>query len=181
MNKLFVLVILLISVLSVKAQDLNFIGEEIDFTVEEEVFAINGLYFFTNTGESVVKSSIFFPVDSTVGSVFDVNVFNFSHQSKMKFKYDTKGIYFVVEALAGETVCINISYSQKLQKKNMYVLTSTQHWNRALDFARYSFSSDIDLTHFSFNMSPDTIQKNVYFWNKQEFLLKEEFVVFYNK
>jgi hypothetical protein len=44
--------------------------------------------------------------------------------------------------LPGDTVKINIAYSQQTMKENVYILESTRTWNEALEWVDYSLTFD---------------------------------------
>jgi hypothetical protein len=75
------------------------------------------------------------------------------------------------------TVKVNIAYSQKTVKENIYILESTQTWGRALKRADYSLTFDTSVQIDSLSLKADSFTNNVYFWNKQDFYPNENFKV----
>jgi hypothetical protein len=79
--------------------------------------------------------------------------------------------------MPNDTVNINISYSQKTEKENIYILESTQTWDKPLHRADYSLSIDNSVTLDSLSLKSDTLINNVYYWTKIDFYPKDNFII----
>ena len=179
MNKLWLFVWCVFAAYGLKAQTLEFIGEEIDFSVEKQTFNVNGLYYFVNPLNKTLRPSIFFPVDSLADSLQVTGIYNYTYQEEIEYTLVAGGIYFSFMIVPDDTVCVNISYQQKLSPRNIYILTSTMYWEQPLNFASYTFSADSDLDRFSFEIKPDSLAQRIYYWRRKDFLPVKDFVVYY--
>jgi len=74
-------------------------------------------------------------------------------------------------------VIVNIRYSQKTRKKNVYILESTWTWKRALQHAEYSLITDQSIRVDRLSIAPDTMLDNVYHWTKKDFYPDDNFII----
>lgn len=177
MKRTCLFIILQIHVCLFAQERLQFVGEKIDFSINMSKFSINGIYVFSNNSNIEISQTILFPFAKNVDSLYVKRVFDLTNNQNISFKYVADGIFFQFVVIPGDTVSINISYSQMTKAENVYILTSTKMWNSPLKFAEYSltFENDISIQNVSFK--PDSIEGNVYYWRKYDFLPSEDFHV----
>ena len=156
---------------------LEFIGEKIDFTIDQERFSTNGLYFFINTSTENVTFPIFFPFAKNADSIVVKHVFNVSYSKNVDYQFRQGGIFFLLDVSAKDTIYLNIAYSQKTKKENTYILSSTQAWDKPLIQADYTLKVDSSISVIDFSYPPDKQSKNIFYWNKINFYPENEFII----
>lgn len=156
---------------------ISFFGENIDFLIDKEIFGINGVYFFLNNYEKDVENTIFFPFGLYSKEIEIVNVFNLKENKKINYVHGHQGISFKLNIAPKDTVIINISYTQRAEEENTYVLKSTQTWGEPLVFANYTLTVDNSVKLKSLSYKPDKRKKSVYYWYKKDFYPSKDFVV----
>lgn len=177
MSRLFLLLLLLVPINLMAQQKLGFIGERIDFVINSSRFSINGLYYFSNISEQEIRQTILFPFSKNTDSIIVKRVYNLTYSENLNFQKFENAIAFKILVLPKDTVIVNIAYSQKTVKENIYILESTQTWGQALKNADYSLTFDTSVQIDSLSLKPDSLTNSVYFWNKQDFYPKEDFKV----
>lgn len=172
------LILLLIIPINLFAQGgLRFIGEKIDFTIDENVFTVNGIYYFSNSSENTIKQNILFPFSQNADSLKVKRVFNLSTFENINFQKTDNAISFQIIVMPKDTAMINIAYSQKTGRENTYILKSTQTWGQALANADYSLTVNTSVQIENLSLKPDTLIKNTYLWNKHNFYPTEDFTI----
>ncbi|PKP53430.1 MAG: hypothetical protein CVT92_03825 [Bacteroidetes bacterium HGW-Bacteroidetes-1] len=157
---------------------LSFIGENIDFRIDEASFSINGLYQFVNYTNSDITQIIYFPFAISADSVNVKRVFNVTYVQPLQFQLKKSGIVFRLTVFAGDTISLHLSYVQPVSKENIYILTSTKIWKEALQYASYSLSIDSLVAIDAFSYKPDRQENNVFYWNKTNFLPEKDFKIY---
>ncbi len=69
-------------------------------------------------------------------------VYNLTYLKSIEYQRLKNAIVFMFKILPGDTVKINIAYSQQTMKENVYILESTRTWNEALEWVDYSLTFD---------------------------------------
>ena len=157
---------------------LEFFGEKIDFTIDSERFSTNGIYFFANTSDKDMSFPIFFPFAPNADSIIVKQVFNVSYSQSIEYQFKQNGILFSLAIAAYDTIYVNIAYSQKTNKENTYILTSTQAWGKSLSQADYTLKTDNSISITEFSYPPDKQVGNIYYWNKTDFYPQQDFVIY---
>lgn len=169
MNRL-ILALLIVIPLNLYAQnELEFVRENIDFSINSQRFYINGIYHFANSTGHAIHRTILFPFATNTDSVVVKRVFNLTHMENIDFKEVENGIIFKLSLPSMDTVKVNIAYSQKTVKENTYILESTQTWGKPLQRADYSLTYDHTVQIDSIYPKPDGKENHVYFWRKKDF------------
>jgi hypothetical protein len=169
MNKLFLFIIVISPHFLMAQEKLEFISEKIDFSIKSTLFTINGIYVFANCTKNEIRPTILFPFSNKSDSLNIRRVYNLSYNENLQYQKVANGIAFRMIVMPNDTVNINISYSQKTEKENIYILESTQTWDKPLLRANYSLSIDNSVTLDSLSIKPDTLINNVYYWTKTDF------------
>ncbi|HOU98601.1 MAG TPA: hypothetical protein PLP65_07120 [Bacteroidales bacterium] len=177
MNRLIFILFFVIPINIFAQQKLEFIGERIDFAINSNRFSINGIYYFSNSSDKEIRQTILFPFSKNTDSITVKRVYNLTYSENLSFQEFENAVAFKVIVLPKDTVKVNIAYSQNTVKENIYILESTQTWGQALKRADYSLTIDTSVQIDSLSLKPDSLTKNVYFWNKQEFYPNENFKV----
>lgn len=158
-------------------QKFEFIGENIDFSIDSGLFSINGIYYFVNGSNHEVWKTILFPFAQNNDSVVVKRVYNLTYSENLSYHPKNNAITFKMRILPQDTIMVNIAYSQKTAKENRYILKSTQTWGQALKRANYSLTVDASVQIDSLSIKPDGVNNHVYFWSKQDFYPTEDFIV----
>lgn len=177
MNRLLFFVLMVSPQFLTAQGELEFVSEKIDFTITSSLFTINGIYVFANNTENEIRQTILFPFSNKVDSLKVKRVYNLTYDENLNYQKVANGIAFKMIVLPMDTVNINISYRQKTDKENIYILESTQTWEKPLQKADYSLSIDNSVMIDSLSLRPDTLINNVYYWTKTEFYPNENFKV----
>lgn len=177
MNKLIIIVCFFVPFNVLSQKILDFVGEKIDFTLNPDTFSINGIYTFINHSDKDIYSSISFPLAVEANSVIVKRIFNLTYLIDIEFKRIKDELTFNLYINAGDTVNINIAYCQPIQENNIYILTSTQAWNRPLLFAEYSLTVSKKIRIKSFSYTPDKKRGKIYYWKKTNFMPDKEFMI----
>jgi hypothetical protein len=104
-------------------------------------------------------------------------VYNMTYNQNISFQSKKNGLIFKLTILPEDTVNINITYSQKTQKENIYILESTKTWNSPLRFADYSLTFDSTVSIKQVSYKPDSIKDGEYYWHKTDFFPDRNFVI----
>ncbi len=177
MNRWILLVLMQIPLFAGAQERLQFIGERIDFELNDSLFITNGIYQFVNTTNHEIRQTIIFPFSPLSDSIVVKRVFDLSHLRSIPHQLTQNGIVFKIRLLPQDTLSINIAYSQLRERENIYILKSTQSWHQALKSAKYSLMFDTSIRIDSISYPPDRKVDNVYFWDKTDFYPEENFIV----
>jgi len=177
MSRLIILLLFVTPVNLFAQQNLQFIGEKIDFAINKERFFINGIYYFSNSSETEIKQTILFPFSKGADSLMVKRVFNLTYSENLSFQHLNGSIAFKILVLSKDTVKVNIAYSQKTESENVYVLESTQTWGKALKIADYSLEFEPSVQIDSLSLTPDSLINNIYYWKRQDFYPNDNFIV----
>ena len=169
MNKLILILFFVIPLELLAQQKIELIGERIDFAINCNRFSTNGIYYFSNNSKQEIKQSILFPFAPNTDSIIVKRVYNLTYSQNLSFQELENAIAFKVLVLPKDTVKINIAYSQKTVKENIYILESTQTWGHALEMADYSLTFDSSVKIDSLSLSADSLNNNTYYWKRKDF------------
>lgn len=177
MNRLILILFLAVPINLLAQQKLEFIGERIDFAINSERFTINGIYYFANKSKEKIKQTILFPFAKNTDSIIVKRVYNLTYAVNLSCQELENAVAFKILVLPKDTVKINIAYSQKTVRENIYILESTQTWGQALKNADYSLTFDKSVQIDSLSLKSDSLDDNVYYWKRQDFYPNENFKV----
>ncbi|OQX80308.1 MAG: hypothetical protein B6D61_02150 [Bacteroidetes bacterium 4484_249] len=188
MIKHIVSILLIFSSFTAFGQGFEFYREDIDFTLNDGVFKVNGYYYFRNeTPDRIISRLIYpFPVDSCYGKIDSVSAVDMVSKLNKLLKSNRKSAIIELNLNPFDTAVINISYIQKLKSdKAEYILTTTQSWGKGFDIANYQLTTCPRIQIDSITYVPDTLQaiqgKTVYTWTKKNFMPDKNFVLFFRK
>jgi hypothetical protein len=177
MNRAILILFLALPFCLSAQKPLRFIGEKIDFEIDKQRFSIDGLYFFLNNTEKEKRQTILFPFSEKADSLIVKRVYNLTYSENIEYQLLKNAIVFMFNILPGDTVKINIAYSQQTMKENVYILKSTRTWNEALERADYSLTFDNSIQIENLSLKPDSLKNDVYYWSKKDFYPNEDFIV----
>jgi hypothetical protein len=185
-SRLTVLLIVLQSYsLTVLSQDLQFYREDIVFKISAENIVTDATYNFCNLSGKNIKTPLFYPFPENTRELIDsIVIKDVKPDTVLSFREGRSGVLFPISVKAYGQAAYRVYFRQKLtEKKFTYILTSTETWGRALEFANFELQAPIELSIDSLSYPPDTfyIQNDVqyYFWKKKDFMPERDFVVFF--
>jgi hypothetical protein len=176
-NKLWIVLLLVFPHWLMAQEQLEFVGEQIDFSITPGLFSINGIYNFINSSGNEIHPAILFPFPDYADSVKVKRVYNLSYHENIPYQKVLKGIVFKFAVLPNDTVSIHIAYCQRTRRENMYILESTKTWKKPLQKALYSLTFDNAVTIDSLSIKPDTLIGHVYYWTRTNFYPGENFSI----
>lgn len=177
MNRTILILFFTLPCFVIAQKPLQFIGEKIDFEINKQRFSIDGVYYFLNNTGKEKKQTIIFPFSEKADSLIVKRVYNLTYSENIGYQLLKNAIAFVFNILPGDTVKINIAYSQQTMRENVYILKSTRTWNEALERADYSLTFDNSIQIEILTLKPDSLKNNVYYWKKKDFYPNEDFIV----
>jgi len=168
----------------VVGQRIEFIREELVFTLDSCCFSVNGDYCFRNPSGSSLNYTIFYPVSTTPGfKAFDTIVVYDVSIPDHPLPVGTKDsvAFFALNFSPFSEKCVKIYYKQHHNGyRAHYILLTTQKWQKPLDFAKYSLITQKNIIISQFSISPDRSedfgQSRLFYWNRRHFMPDMDFV-----
>jgi len=184
MRIVFISTLLLIAILGF-SQGLEFYREDISFKLENQIFTVDGVYYFCNTSSDTVRHDLLypFPEDKTYLEVDSIIIVDESTGSELSFissNFLKKGVYFYLELLPYSTTKIRICYEQKITgNKAEYILTSTNAWGKPFEVVNYELYVAPEYENLELSYPPDSIDedKGTYYWQKWDFMPDRNFII----
>ena len=96
----------------------SFPSEYIDFIIDTNFFAINGIYTFRNNTGNKINQKIIFPFAVKSDIVDSIRVFDLRKLSEIKYIKMENGISFNIPLIPFDTTEINIFYRQPISNIN---------------------------------------------------------------
>lgn len=171
--------------ITILCQDVKFFGEDITFRLDKEYFIVDGIYWFFNDTDKPVEKIIFypFPADSGSGEVDSISIYNLSEQrEEIALQTNDNGLKYILVMPPGDTIIYRIGYRQRFRNRCVkYILTTTEEWDRPLDWAKYKLivNDNTELNMFSYE--PDRLYKieneKIFYWEKRNFQPEYDFEI----
>lgn len=172
----YIFLLLFITPLYLDAQQsLQFFGEKLDFSIDQNRFSVNGIFYFANNTGEVIRKSILFPFSKNSDSLTVKRIYNLTYRERIAYQKLNNAIAFQIIVLPSDTVKLNIAYSQSTDKENVYILESTKTWGQKLKWADYSLIVDNSVQIDSVSLKSDSINNDVYYWTKKNFYPEKNF------
>jgi len=155
-------------------QSLSFEEEDITFEIKDNIFFVDGIYYFHSETKHQYPIIYPFPKDTIYGMPFNIKVENLITGENLSYKYNNDSSSVIFFAVIENFTPIKISYQQELKSnKAKYILTTTKYWNKPLKQVGYKLVTDINFNIKSFSILPDKEimigNKQIYLWNKINF------------
>ncbi len=187
--KHIIIFILLFSIKLIQAQDLQFYQEDLDFRIEKNYFYVDGLYYFRNLSNRVIKRRLFypFPQDNAYGKVDSIFVFNIQDSLReVNLRNNLKSSSFTIQIDPDTTTIYRIGYRQELKEtKAEYILSTTQTWGIPFTQVSYTLEFPKEFSLDSISYIPDSLReksdKYIFFWYKENFMPDKNFEINYKK
>ena len=166
----------------VHAQSPVFLGEDLVFYLSDSLCVMRGVYHFLNPTETRVKTRLFypFPVSDSLPFPDKVEVLSLDTGTHPLLLGSQNGVSFILEIEPLEESSFQVEYWQSAEHHFFeYILTSTQKWNRALEWASYEIHVPDHLRLEYCSLAVDTswveIEKTVYSIYRESYLPMKNF------
>lgn len=184
------LIFLITLVFRAFSQPVQFYSEKLDFNLTETEFSLNGLYFFRNNSADTIRKFMLYPFPQTPGlgdvSEITINSVYPAVQGSVLMKFHQQAASFRLIVYPSDTAVIHITYSQIVSdNKAEYILTSTNVWDRPLEWADYLLITPFDFHIDSLSWDADSLLykdgKAIYKWRHINFMPNRNFFVSFSK
>jgi len=168
------------------SQRTDFTREDITFRLDGRSMDTEGYYWFLNTTNTVITSDIFYPFPSFAGETIDsIRLMNISAGQKIRYNRDgNTGITFKFLLMPHDTILLQIGYRQGLCADSaVYILQTTQQWNKPLQHAEYKLIIPDSLVIKKFSYLPQRSYKiqneKIFYWEMNNFMPTRDMVFYY--
>jgi hypothetical protein len=121
--------------------ELSFLKEDITFTIcAPDTIEILGIYWFSNTGDESVTTTIFypFPLDSNAAFPHYIDVKRYDSRKAIAYRQLTNGIEWRQTVPARGLDSVLVVYRQKVKKGiGQYIVSTTKLWDKPLQKADF--------------------------------------------
>lgn len=188
--KHFLLFFLIVGAIFGFSQNIQFYQEKLDFTISENEFTVDGIYYFRNTTSDTIKQFMVYPFLQTedlgeITSVEAITVYPLIKTPTL-VNFDQKAARLRLKILPNDTALVHIIYHQTItNQKAEYILTSTKAWNRPLEIADFTLSLPISLKVDSLSYNADSLLfrdgRLIYKFHFEDFMPDRNFCVFFSE
>jgi hypothetical protein len=185
MKKTFLIFLFFCLICGMKAQSVDFLGENINITVRHDSVTVEAMYFFKTTDPAPVNIMIFYPV-SKVGErlqLGNIQVTSVDQGVPVEYELSDEGLGFGIVVIPNEEARYRVTYTQKRGADEFrYILTSTRAWGKALKFSHFSVTAPKSYPKIgSYSYEPTFTQdmgKTLYHeWSFKDFMPEKDFVI----
>lgn len=146
---------------------------------------MDGTYWFANPSNHGAERLIYypFPVTAEDNSVDSADIFDITQGIRPQISNRTEaGFSFILTIAGHDTALYHIAYRQKIDADSVvYILRSTQAWNRPLENAEYKLMAEDSIVVTGFSYDPDRVYniegKKIYLWRRVNFMPDRDFVI----
>ena len=183
-KNVYILIVLSAAVNIIQAGQISFIREDIDFTLKENAFYIDGVYYFRNNSDKPVKRIMLYPYpeDSTYLEPDSIFAYCCEDSTNALVKTDDTGSYFSVEIPPKGVTKYNVGYKQPFLGNHVeYILLTTRNWKSSFEEVNYKLSVEQNIKVDSLSYTPDFVSETesfkTYFWKRKDFMPDRNFKV----
>jgi hypothetical protein len=170
-----------------QAQSIEFFREDLKFIITENLWEVSGDYYFRNTTDNQVTHQLIypFPTDTSFGEIDEVVCYDLTDYSNRLDTIQNAYMLFTLTIPPNEIRAYRIGYKQKLSgNKAIYILTSTQKWNKPFEKVNYKLiSKNVRIDSLSYQ--PDRVEvfadSTMFYWQMHDFMPDRNFEVVYTK
>lgn len=169
---------------NLKAQAPLFLGEDLVFYVSDSLCVLRGEYHFINPSDQAVKTRLFYPFPVSEQQPFPdmIEVLSMETGLHLPLMGADKGISFMLHIDALSKATIHVEYWQEANDNVFeYILSSTQTWSRALEWANYEIHVPDHLQLEYCSLDIDTswaeIEEKVYLISRENYLPVKDFKI----
>jgi hypothetical protein len=180
----YIFIVLFVYTSNLLGQEISFYKEDITFTLDSARFTVDAYYWFTNCSNMNYEKVIYYPFSNSSEKepIDSIEIVNISRNSIPKIRNQNKrGFQFLVGIAARDTEVYHIKYIQKITNDSaIYILISTQQWNKPLDHAEYKLIVDKQIKLTKFSYKPDKVynidDKKIYYWKRSNFMPQSDMI-----
>jgi hypothetical protein len=183
MKKSILAFLILLAPIFASGQRVSFFAEDLNFSLDKDIFKVDGLYYFRNLTDKEVKQMLFYPFPDVerYGEIAYIRVTPQNDTTSMLATQSEKGAMFKLLIPPKEEVAYRISYGQKpISDEATYIITTTQYWKKPFEFAKYSFSFPNNISLDSISIPPDSVTSSDgntrYYWEREGFMPEVDFI-----
>lgn len=165
------------------AQQISFFAEDLNFSLTQDVFEVDGFYHFRNLTDHEVKQMLFFPFPDIkkYGEITFIKIHQKNDTTSALATQSEKGSMFRVCVPANGEIAYRISYGQKVICNEVrYIITTTQNWAKPFEFAKYRMTLPNHIHIHSTSILPDSTaalnEKITWFWEREIFMPDKDFI-----
>ena len=185
-NYVAILLVVLTS-FELQAQSVEFFREDLKFILTEDTLKVSGDYYFRNTKNKLITRKLIypFPTDTSLGEIDEVVCYDLSDQGNRIDTIQQTYMMFSLTIPPDEISIYRIGYKQQLLgNRAMYILTSTQSWNKPFEEVNYEMvSKNVRIDSLSY--LPDRVElftdSTKFYWQKYNFMPDRNFEVLFSK
>ncbi|MBT3229117.1 MAG: hypothetical protein HOD43_10185 [Candidatus Marinimicrobia bacterium] len=181
---LFVFLFCCFSAEKLQSQTPLFLGEDLVFYVSDSLCVLRGEYHFLNPGMTPLKTRLFypFPISEDLPFPDKVEVRSMESGVHLPLLGGDGGVSFVLEMDSLAQSSIHVEYWQTAESHIFeYILTTTQAWSRALEWANYEIHvpEHLELEYCSLDLDTSwvEIEKRVYSIYRENYLPVKNFEI----
>lgn len=170
------------------AQKISFFREDLDFSLSQEIFEVNGLYFFRNNTSQEIRQILFYPFPDVAkfGEITYIRVNEENDTTPLVVTQSEHGALFKLQIPPNGEVAYRIQYGQKNNGNTAkYIITTTQKWENPFELANYTFVFPHSISLDSLSIPPDSVgtqnELTKYFWHRRNFMPVCDFDFFFRK
>ena len=173
----------LLMAVNVYSQNISFISEKIEMTVNNSDFTVDGEYIFINENDRLAVTSLYYPFKITKDIKFPDSISILDKKDyTIKYSRGKEGIFFTIKTLSKDTSSFKAFYRQEDSiPRAEYILTTTKDWNKPLQKAEYVIKLPISLNLKYISFKPDSIELTpsfkTYYITKKNFMPKTNLIV----
>jgi len=180
-RSLLLLSVIILS-LQVLSQKISFYAEDLQFNLSEEIFEVDGLYYFRNLTEKEIKQVLLYPFPDVqkYGEVSYIRAHPENDTTSAVATRSDKGSLLKLQIPPSGEVAYRIAYGQELKtSKARYIITTTQHWGVPFEFANYRLTFPETCQMDSVSIPPDSVSTGngrvIYHWKRKNFMPNRDF------
>jgi hypothetical protein len=165
--------------------EISFYREDLNFTIKNNKFYIDGNYFFRNDSDEEQKVILRypFPEKEYLGKVDSLISYNLENPDKdMTFGMDQKNGAVKLVVAANDTVIYKIAYQHELKAEIAeYILMTTHGWGKPFEQVNYNLKVADNIVVDSLAVPNSVkISEREYQWHLKSFLPFSDFIVKYH-
>lgn len=161
-----------------------FIGEDLVFYVSDSLCVVRGEYHFLNPGSTPIKTRLFypFPISEDLPFPDQIEVRSMETGVHLPLLGGQGGVSFVLGIEPLSQSSIHVEYWQTAESHIFeYILTTTQVWSRALEWANYEIHVpdhlDLEFCSLDLDTSWVEIETMVYLISRENYLPVKNFKI----
>lgn len=168
--------------LQVFAQKISFYAEDLQFNLSKDNFEVDGLYYFRNLTHREIKQILFYPFPDVqkYGEISYIRAHRENDTTSLVATQSDKGSLLKLQIPPSGEVAYRIAYRQTLKNGSAkYIITTTRHWGKPFEFAKYRLTFPNTLKLDSVSILPDSVStgkgKIYYHWERENFMPVTDF------